>query len=183
MCLLVALCECAFAYQCLGVVYPCGVRGCPCINDMSPLKSTSTARMPPRPNVYDSAAPRPVGSTQPCPGPIRVLYTCVPHSHAQTNTHVCSCPDPVRVLYTCVPYSHAQIHTHVRSYVQSRRNPCAVRSHMGTTSDTRGRARTLSANTVPSSDRDRSRGPDHTESMREPHVQIPPARGRARSRR
>ena len=55
MCLLVALCECAFAYQCLGFVYPCGVRSCPCINYMSPLKSTSTARMPPRPNVYGSS--------------------------------------------------------------------------------------------------------------------------------
>ena len=55
--LLVAMCECAFACQCLGVVYPCEARGCPCINYMSPLKSTSTARMPPRPNVY-GAAPR-----------------------------------------------------------------------------------------------------------------------------
>ena len=24
----------------------------------------------------------------PCPGPVRVLYTCVPHPHAQMNTHV-----------------------------------------------------------------------------------------------
>ena len=55
MCVLVALCVCAFVYQCVGVVYPCGVRGCPCISYMFPLKSTSTARMPPRPNVYISA--------------------------------------------------------------------------------------------------------------------------------
>ena len=55
ICLLVAMCECAFAYQCLGVLYPCGVRGCPCINYMSPLKSASTARMPPRPNVNGSS--------------------------------------------------------------------------------------------------------------------------------
>ena len=48
MCLLVALCECAFVYQCVGVVYPCGVRGYPCINYMSPLKSISTSCMPPR---------------------------------------------------------------------------------------------------------------------------------------
>ena len=54
MCVLVALCVCAFVYQCVGVVYPCGVRDYPCINDMSPLKSTSTARMPPRPNVSGS---------------------------------------------------------------------------------------------------------------------------------
>ena len=52
---LVVMCVCAFVYQCVGVVYPCGVRGCPCINDMCTLKSTSTARMPPRLNVYGSA--------------------------------------------------------------------------------------------------------------------------------
>ena len=49
---LVRMCVCLSV---LGVVYPCGVRGCPCINYMSPLKSTSTARMPPLPNVYGSA--------------------------------------------------------------------------------------------------------------------------------
>ena len=54
-CVLVTLCICAFVYQCMGVVYPCRVRGCPYINYMSPLKSTSTARMPPRPNMYGSA--------------------------------------------------------------------------------------------------------------------------------
>ena len=37
MMLLVALCECAFAYWCLGVVYPCGMRGCPCMNNITTL--------------------------------------------------------------------------------------------------------------------------------------------------
>ena len=55
ICVLVALCVCAFVYQCVGAVYSYGVRGCPCINFMFPLKSTSTARMPPRPNAYGFA--------------------------------------------------------------------------------------------------------------------------------
>ena len=55
MCVLVALCVCASVYQCVGVVNPCGVRDCPCIIYLFTLKSTSTARMPPRPNVYGSA--------------------------------------------------------------------------------------------------------------------------------
>ena len=149
----------------------------------TPYRTYTREKVPYKRSINSGRTPRPVGSTQPYPGPVWVLYTCVPHSHAQTNTQVRSCPGPVRVLYTCVPHSHAQLHTHVRSYVQGRRNLRAVRSHMGTTSDTHGTARTLSANTAPSSDRDRSRGPDHTGSMRAPHVQIPPARGRARSRR
>ena len=36
---LVALCVCAFVYQCMGVAYPCGVRGCPRIIDLFLLKS------------------------------------------------------------------------------------------------------------------------------------------------
>ena len=98
---------------------------------------------------------RPVGSTRTSPGPVRVLYTCVPHSHAQTNTLVRSYPGPVRVLYTRVLHSHAQIHTPVRPYVHSHRHPRAVRSQMSTTRDTRGTARTFSVNTTPTSDRDR----------------------------
>ena len=39
----------------VGVVYPCGVRGCLRVIYLFPLKSTSTARMPSRPNVYGSA--------------------------------------------------------------------------------------------------------------------------------
>ena len=142
----------------------------------TPYRTYTRKNVAHKPSTNSGRTPRPVGSTQPCPGPVRVLYTRVPHSHAQTNTHVRSCPGPVRLLYTCVTHLHAQIHAHVRSFVQGRRNPRAVRSPMGTTSDTRGTARTLSANTAPSSDRDRSRGPDHTGLMRAPHVQIPPAR-------
>ena len=83
---------------------------------------------------------------------VMTIHTCVPHSHAQTNTHVRSCPGPVRVLYTRVPHSHAHIHTPVRPYVHGHRNPRVVRSQMGKTSDTRGTARTFSANTTPSPD-------------------------------
>ena len=148
---------------------------CSHCESQTPNRTYTRENIAHKPSINSGSTPRPVGSTQPCPGPVRVLYTCVPHSHAQANTHVRSCPGPVRVLYTCVPHLHAQIHTHVRSYVPGRRNPRAVGSHTGTTNDTRGTTRTLSANTAPSSDRDQSRGPDHIGSMRAPHVQIPPA--------
>ena len=52
---LIVLCICAFVYQCVGVVYPCGRRDCPRIIYLFHLKSTSTARRPPRPNMYGSA--------------------------------------------------------------------------------------------------------------------------------
>ena len=58
MCVLIKLCLCAFVYQCVGVAYPYGVRGCPRIIYLSYLKSTSTARMTLRPNVCGSAPRR-----------------------------------------------------------------------------------------------------------------------------
>ena len=145
----------------------------------TPYRTYTRGNVAHRPNKNSGRTPRPVGSTQTSPGPGRVRYTCVPHSHAQTNTHVRSCPGPVRVLYTRVPHSHAQIHTPVRPYVHGHRNPRAVRIQIGTTinNDTRGTARTFSANTTPSSDRDRPRGPDHAGSMRTPRVQIPQLEG------
>ena len=82
---------------------------------------------------------------------------------------------------TVVPHSGAQIHTHARSYVQNHRNPRGVRSHMGTTSDTRGTARTLRANTAPSSDRDRSRGPDHWINASASRPNAPSSRASAKS--
>ena len=141
----------------------------------TPYRTCTRGNVALKPSRNSGRTPHPVGSTQTSPGPGRVLYTCVPYSHAKTNTHARSCPGPVQVLYTRVPHSHAQIHTPVRPYVHGHRNPRAVRSQMGTTSDTRGAARTFSANTTPISDRDRSRGPDHTGSMRTPRVQISPA--------
>ena len=109
----------------------------------TPYRTYTRKNVAHKPSINYGHTPRPVGSMQPCPGPIRVLYTCVPHLHAQMNTNVPSCSGLVRVLYTCVPHSHVQIHTHVRSYVQGRRKPRAVRSHMGTASDTRGTVQSL----------------------------------------
>ena len=147
---------------------PHGNRPPPHLRGTAPLANPAgaagrrTAPLRTQANRSSGRTPHPVRSTQTSPGPGRVLYTCVPHSHAQTNTHVRSCPGPVRVLYTRVPHSHAKIPTLVRPYVHGHHNPRAVRSQMGTTSDTRGTARKFSANTTPRSDRDRSRGPDHT---------------------
>ena len=59
----------------------------------------------------------------PCPGPVRVLYTCVPHPHAQMNTHVRSYvhdhgPKPVQTHGGLV-YAHNEHHTPPR-----RNGPC-----------------------------------------------------------
>ena len=40
------------------------------------------------------------------------------------------CPGPVRVLYTCVPHPHAQLNTHVRSYVHDH-GPKPAQTHGG----------------------------------------------------
>ena len=145
----------------------------------TPYRTYTRENVAHKPSINSGRTPRPVGSTQPCPGPVRVLYTCLPHSHAQTNTHKRTRTS----VHAQAPYgycthayrTHTHKYTHVRSYVHGHRNPRAVRSQMGTTCDTRGTARTLSANTTPSSDRDRSRGPDHTLDQCEPCVQISPA--------
>ena len=46
--------------------------------------------------------------------------------HHTENTRPCT--GPVRVLYTRLPHSHAPMNTHVRLYVHCHRNPRAVRS-------------------------------------------------------
>ena len=55
----------------------------------------------------------------PCPGPVRVLYTCVPHPHAQMNTHVRSYvhdhgPKPAQTHGGLV-YAQNEHHTHTAS--------------------------------------------------------------------
>ena len=55
------------------------------------------------------------------------LYAAAQHHTENTWP----CPGPVRVLYTRVRHSHAPINTRVRSYVHCHRNLRAVRSQMG----------------------------------------------------
>ena len=55
----------------------------------------------------------------PCPGPVRVVYTCVPHPHAQMNTHVRSYvhdhgPKPVQT-YGGLVYAQNEHHAHTPS--------------------------------------------------------------------
>ena len=55
----------------------------------------------------------------PCPGPVRVLYTCVPHPHAQMNTHVRSHvhdhgPKPAQT-YGGLVYAQNEHHAHTAS--------------------------------------------------------------------
>ena len=47
-----------------------------------------------------------------------------------SREYAAPCPDPVRVLYTCVPHPHAQMSTHVRSYVLDH-GPKPAQTHGG----------------------------------------------------
>ena len=65
----------------------------------------------------------------PCPGPVRVLYTCVPHPHAQMNTHVRSYvhdhgPKPAQLTADWFTLRMSTTHTPPR-----RNGPCRKDQH------------------------------------------------------
>ena len=65
----------------------------------------------------------------PCPGPVRVLYACVPHPHAQMNTHVRSYvhdhgPKPAQITADWFTLRMSTTHTPPR-----RNGPCRKDQH------------------------------------------------------
>ena len=82
-----------------------------------PYRTYTRENVAHKPSINSGRTPRPVGSTQPCPGPVRVLYTCVPHSHAQrTRTSVHAQAPYGYCTHAYRTRTHKYTHTSVHMY-------------------------------------------------------------------